>query len=256
MKSSVSTVLNSGSSLLRLCPLTTKSGHSRVHVEAGGRLDVERTIRRSYLLRDGFAVRVTIDFDVVQIAFIVGEDDDLDGLAIGQAKICFEDGTMTTGQNLALGRHQWSRSPAILHAEAVTPARAELIKGGVCKLLPKGGWRGILAPRQDEVRPEGGTIRTILHTATIRSQPQPSSPLSTISGQADRVARSDMPSGQRTERGVLERHFGWFFVRTTAGQRWSIEGDQQRFEHLVGLSVEVTGLFRHGTIVLHGIRPA
>jgi len=59
-----------------------------------------------------------------------------------------------------------------------------------------------------------------------------------------------------TQTGVLERHFDWYFVRNKDGHRWRIDGDHRRFEHLIGMSVEVTGPLLKGAIVVHGIRPA
>lgn len=65
-----------------------------------------------------------------------------------------------------------------------------------------------------------------------------------------------MATEMKTETGVLEQHFQWFFVRTKAGHRWRIEGDKQRFEHLKGMAVEVNGPFVQGAIVIEGIRQA
>jgi hypothetical protein len=64
-----------------------------------------------------------------------------------------------------------------------------------------------------------------------------------------------MAADHRTETGVLEQHYRWFFVRTKAGHRWRIEGDQRRFEYLRGMSVEVTGRVVRGTIIVEGVRP-
>lgn len=60
----------------------------------------------------------------------------------------------------------------------------------------------------------------------------------------------------KTVTGVLEQHHQWFFVRTSAGHRWRIEGDQRRFEHLKGMAIEVNGSTVQGMIVIEGIRPA
>jgi hypothetical protein len=65
-----------------------------------------------------------------------------------------------------------------------------------------------------------------------------------------------MASEYRTETGILERHFDWFFVRTKAGHRWRIQADQRRFEHLLGMPVQVNGPYRDGAIELEGITPA
>lgn len=65
-----------------------------------------------------------------------------------------------------------------------------------------------------------------------------------------------MSSDYRTEFGVLEKRFLWFFVRPKAGKRWRIEADQRRFEHLIGMSVKVSGRYRDGAIIVDGIVPA
>ena len=65
-----------------------------------------------------------------------------------------------------------------------------------------------------------------------------------------------MPAVPTTKTGILERHFEWYFVRNEDGRRWRIEGDQRRFEHLIGMLVEVTGPLLQGAIVVQGIHPA